>query len=474
MRLNSNAVTAPIYTHEGGRAAAHLTPLQLLRRSVMACLLWEDSFYESGQNIAERIKSLVSQCDIKDVAELAIEAREEMKMRHAPLLIVREMARRKGAGAIVGRTLTRVIQRADELGEFLSIYWADGPDQPVCKQVRLGLAGAFRKFDAYQFAKYDRDTVVKLRDALFISHAKPKDIDRQYTRVDRAAERAVGVEPVLTANERLYRQIADRSLPIPDTWEVALSGGQDKRATFERLLAENKLGYLALLRNLRNMAESGVPETAIRDRLLEGAAKSKALPFRFVAAARATPQFEPMIDHAMVLALAGLPKLSGSTHVLVDVSISMNHKLSTKSDLSRLDAAAALAVLISGISDRVRVFTFSDEVAEVPPRSGMALIDAIRFSQIQRGTRLGSAVATINAHAVDYDRLVVITDEQSSDTVGAPKNRGYMINVASDQNGVGYSVWTHIDGFSESVVRFIQQLEADAAAPVAADVVSED
>lgn len=462
MKLNTNAVATPVYTHEGARASLHVTPIQQLRRTVMACLLWEDGFYEDGISVAERIKALVGQCDVDAVAALAIEAREDMKLRHAPLLVVRELARRKNAGSIVGRTLTRVIQRADEITEFLAIYWQDGNQQPISKQVKLGLAGAFRKFDAYQFAKYDRDSTVKLRDALFLSHARPKDSDRHYTRTQRAEERRLNAVPKLSHGESLYRQIVDRTLATPDTWEVALSGGADKRETFERLLAENKLGYLALLRNLRNMAEAGVSQETVRDRLMAGAPFSRALPFRFVAAARAVKQWEPMIDAAMIEALRVLATMRGTTNLLVDVSGSMAAKLSEKSDLTRLDAAAALAVLVRGICPDVRIFTFSDTVVEVPPRAGMALVDAIIHSQAHRGTYLGAAVQAVRNQVPNAERTIVITDEQSRDPVGAPASRGYIINVASNRNGVGYGAWTKIDGFSESVVRYIQELEAAA------------
>jgi len=33
------------------------------------------------------------------------------------------------------------------------------------------------------------------------------------------------------------------------------------------------------------------------------------------------------------------------------------------------------------------------------------------------------------------------------------------INVASYKNGVGYGKWTHIDGWSESVIEYIRALE---------------
>lgn len=229
--MKTNTARQPIHTHEGARAS-HIKPIDELRRTVLACLLWENSFYESGEDVAARIKRLVPQCEPQDVADLAIEARDKQRLRHVPLLLVRELARYPSRFRVAS-TLAHVIQRADELAEFLALYWKDGR-KPLAKQVKLGLGWAFRKFDEYQLAKYNRDDAIKLRDVLFMVHAKPKD-DEQAA---------------------LWKRLVDGQLATPDTWEVALSGGADKREAFERLISEGKLGYMALLRNLRNMHQA--------------------------------------------------------------------------------------------------------------------------------------------------------------------------------------------------------------------------
>src|SRR5271167_4008615 len=184
-------------THEGA-PARNLSPELQLRRSVLACLLWESQFYEDGVEIAGRIAELVPKVAGETVAALAVEAREKMKLRHAPLLLVREMARHATHRGLVAETLVRVIQRADELAEFVAIYWADGR-APLSGQVKKGLAAAFTKFDEYALAKYDRASVVRLRDVLFLCHAKPND-----------AEQAT-----------LWKRLIDGQLATPDTWEVA-------------------------------------------------------------------------------------------------------------------------------------------------------------------------------------------------------------------------------------------------------------
>jgi len=406
----------------------------MLRRTVSACLLWENNFYESGASAAERIKALVPLCSRKEVANLAIYARKELYLRHAPLLLVRELARVSDGTSLVRDTLAQVVSRADELAEFLALYWAEGKT-PLSKQVQRGLARAFPKFDAYQLAKYNRDTNVKLRDVLFLCHAEPKD----------------------EAQANIWKKLVDGTLEPPETWEVLLSGGKDKGQTFTKLLSENKLGYLALLRNLRSMEQAGVSRGIIREKLLSGAEKSRVLPFRFLAAAKAAPGLESTLDEAMLRAASSLKKLPGRTIALIDVSGSMSWKLSSKSDLNRRAAASALAVLLREVCKEVEVFTFSSKLVEVPARRGMALIDAINTSQPHSSTYLGMAVKEVNKR--DYDRLVVFTDEQSADTVPNPKGLGYMINVASYQNGVGYGPWVHIDGFSEAILSFIQESE---------------
>ena len=436
----------PDPTNNEGVATMRTKPIEQLQRTVLACMLWEDSFYESGVTIADRIKALVAECDPVEVERLAITAREQMKLRHAPLLLMRELARHPKHPKFHD-TLARVIQRADELSEFVSIYWADAKTKdararnPLSKQVKLGLAQAFTKFNAYALAKYNRDGAVKLKDVLFMCHAKPID----------------------EAQALLWKQMIAGTLASPDTWEVALSAGADKRETFTRLIGEKKLGSLALLRNLRNMQESGVNPAIVRQALLDDAPKTKALPFRYIAAARACPPWEPLLDEAMQISMSGMEKMVGRTVVLVDVSPSMDVKLSAKSDLTRIDAACALAILVRGVCADARVFAFSSSIGEAPPRQGMALADAIRAAAPSNGTLLGAAVAYVNK--IGYDRLIVVTDEESQDKVGGPIANGYMINVATGQHGVGYGEWTKITGFSEAVISYIQASEREAARP---------
>lgn len=429
-KVNVEQGTPDLVTHEGARAKRIDVKAQL-RRSVMACMLWENEFYEDGQEIGARIAELVGLVKPEAVAALAVEAREQMHLRHVPLWLCVALAKH-GRGKLVAETIASIVRRADELGELVALYWKDGK-RPLSAQMKKGLALAFGKFNEYQLAKYDRDGAVRLRDVMFLVHPKPSD----------------------EAQAVLWKKLAAGELATPDTWEVALSKGDVKKDAWERLLTEGKLGYLALLRNLRNMEKASVDMAMVRDAITTRKGAAQVLPFRYIAAARACPQMEPALDKALIASIEGLPSLTGHTIVLVDVSGSMGQTLSAKSDMTRMDAAAALGVMVKGL---VRVFTFSDKLVEVPPRSGMAGIDAIKASQGHSSTHLGAAIGEINK--LDYDRLIVITDEQSHDDVpGTKGGHAYMVNVASAKNGVGYGRWTHIDGFSEAILHYIAAAE---------------
>lgn len=423
-------------THEGGRTVRVGAKEELIR-AVSCCLLWENSFYEDGKSIADRIKSLVPQVKVEDVVELAIHARTKLNLRHAPLLLARELARGTESRKVLADLLPKIILRADELAEFLAMYWSEGRC-PIAHSVRRGLATAFESFNEYQLAKYNRDKDIKLRDVLRLVHPVPKDDVRSL----------------------LYKKLKDGTMDTPYTWEVELSKpGADKRKVWEDLIEANKLGGLAMLRNLRNMQEVKVPDATIR-KGLEQMKTDRILPYRFIAAAKFAPKMESELEQSMYKCVEGREKIPGVTALLVDVSGSMSSAVSAKSDLQRLDAACGLAILLREVCESVIVYRFNNDASLVPSRRGFALRDAI--GQPNGGTSIGQSVRTVLGKET-VDRLIVITDEQSNDSVPPmPKSgKGYLVNVSTDKNGVGYSgTWTHVHGWSEAIVDYIQKKEA--------------
>jgi hypothetical protein len=411
-----------------------------LERAVATCLLWEKTFYEKGSDLAQRIAGLCAKVAPEKVAALAIKARNDYKLRHVPLFLCVQLTKLASGrpDGLVASTIADIIQRPDEMGEMIAQYWKDGK-HPLSAQMKKGLRAAFGKFSEYQFSKWDRDSAIKLRDVMFLVSPKP------------AADR-----------EALYKGIAERTLQPADTWETALSAGADKKETWERLLRERKLGYIALLMNLRNMEQVHVDRGLVESALRDGAPRSRALPFRFVSAARHAPLYAQALSDAMVTALAEAPKLRGQTLLVVDVSGSMDYQLAGKSELNRLDAAGALAVLLREVCEAVRVFTFSNELVEVRNFRGLPLLDGIRDSQNHGGTHLAASLNKLRNYVPSTDRIIVVTDEQSDDGNDANWAKyGYICNVAPYQPGLELSGgWNRINGWSERIVDWIRVDEA--------------
>lgn len=436
-QVNKTKKPRVVVTNEGGRGVP-MPAIEELRRTVSACLLWEDGFYEGGEDVASRMERLVWLCTAREVEELIVDARERLKLRHAPLWLCVCLAK---MGRLKADTLAATVRRADEPGEFLALFWKDGRKM-LPRQIKRGLAMALRRFDEYEVRKYGRRKCkVSLRDVLRMVRPKPWNREQ----------------------EILWGAVVAGELAPAGTWENRLSDGQDKREVFEDLLTKGKLGDLALLRNLRKMTEAKVDEGLIRAGLLQMSGR-KVLPFRYVAAARACPKFEPELDGAMQRSLEGMEKLPGRTAIVLDHSASMDWAVSRKSDLKRSDAAAALGAILMGVCEEPVPFAFSDYVAGLPPRQGMAFIDAYRHAGVWSGTLLWLAVESIAEDLGPFDRMVVVTDEQTADSPmrkgPLPIDRCYMINIGTDRHGVGHGpTWTTISGFSEGVIRYIQEVE---------------
>jgi 60 kDa SS-A/Ro ribonucleoprotein len=443
-----------------GPYAARQDAEALLRRSVMACLLWEDLFYEDGKSVVDNIKALIPVVHPELVKNIAIEARLKQKLRHVPLLIVREMARLKTHRSYVGE-MTDVFQRADEITELVALYWKDGR-QPLSGQIKKLLAGAFDarnrdrdgneryRFDTYNFAKYDRDSAVKFRDVMKLVRPKPPQ-----------------------GREELYRQIKDRTMPSPDTWEVSLSAGKNKVETFTRLIREKKLGALAFLRNLRLMGEIGVPRDVIREGF-QTINPRWLLPLNYLQAQKYASGWERELEEMMFRGLAKSPKLPGHTIFVVDVSGSMRGTVSAKSEFGRIDAACALAMIASEVCESISVYATAGndhnrihKTALVKPRRGFALMDEIKTTERSLGgggifTRQCLEYIRAEERGVNPARIMVFSDSQDCDIAGkqtpAPFGRyNYIIDVSAHKHGVAYKgVWTaEIAGWSEHFLAYV-------------------
>lgn len=437
-----------------GLKAAIQPNIQLLRRITLANLLWENCAYVDGKSISDEIVRLIPLCSPSDVAALAVECRLVQKLRHTPLFIASEMCKYPEHRTLVGDILPKIITRADMLTDFLAIYWRDGK-RPLANQAKKGLAAAFHNFDEYQFAKYDRDAKIKLRDVMFLCHPKATDEQEQI----------------------LFNRIAERNLTTPDTWEVALSAGKDKKETWTRLIETGKIGGMAMLRNLRNMCDASVEQSVIR-KGIKNLRGGMLLPLDYLKASRMCPVFTRDIEDKMIDSYRSLPKLPGKTLFIVDVSGSMGSVTSSGSSFSRMDQACAMAMLAANqCEDFKLVATAGNDHTRVGahewiqyPMKGFDITKQIQDTQKNIGwggifTRQCLEWCKTKFAGETFDRIIIFSDSQDCDTKNQTPNPfakyNYICDVSAHKNGVNYKgCWTaEISGWSEHFITYIAALE---------------
>ena len=438
-----------------GALAAKQSNTALLRRAVLANLLWEDVAYMDGVKVAKEIQRLIPLCPAIDVYNIALEARVMQKLRHTPLFLAVEMCKYPEHKMFVQDLLPQIITRADMLTDFLAIYWKDGK-KPIANQAKKGLAKAFHNFNEYKFAKYDRDAAIKLRDVMFLCRPKPEN---QY-------------------EQDLFKKVADRTLATPETWEVLLSTGKDKKESWTKLISEGKIGGLAMLRNIANMRRANVDKKIINEGL-EKLKSSMLMPLDFLKAFRMNPEFGRQIEDAMINSYANLPKLKGKTLFIVDVSGSMGARMSEKSDFTRYDAACAMAMLAANQCEDYEIVctagndpTHTGAHKHIPyPQKGFGIFEQIREANRNIGyggifTRQCLEWCNDKFKGQKFDRIIVFSDSQDCDFPERriPKPFGtynYICDVSAHTKGVNYKgAWdAEISGFSEHFITFIAATE---------------
>lgn len=460
-----------------GNQTRELTAYEKLQRSAINCLLWEDTFYEDGESIADRIKTYMKQVTPEQARSVLKEAKVDNKLRHMPLFLLVNMAKN---GYLTAEDVANTITRVDDMSELLSLYWStDWKDSTghtvknkhtVPKSIVKGIQKALPKFDEYQLAKYRGDRYdVSLKTVIKMTHPKPENAEM----------------------EALWGRAINGNLATPDTWEVGLTNCHtpaEKKEFWTRMLTEktekgfNKLGALALIRNLRNMQSVNVDEDNIRS-ALGSASMSKILPFQLVTAARYAPQLEDVLETKLLESIDSMEKLEGDTVVLLDTSGSMRSPLSGKGETTCQDVAASMGAIIRGVCNKSIIYTFQEDIQVVPSgRKGFALIDCVRRAPSGGTSVIDCTNDAVRLYKESHNgkypaRVIVVTDEQTnSDGTGRswrrgttvkldnlPSNcNGYIINVGTYENGVGYNNscnYVHINGWSENVLKYISAYE---------------
>lgn len=419
---NQTKVTS---NHEGAKAFTVSPEMELYTAVVTTGL--NNVTYEKANDRLQRIQKLIGQCDPEFTAKLAIYVRNQMYMRSIPMVLAIELAKQSQGTSIVKNTIKGVVKRADEITELLAYYQMANERNGVkklnrlSKQVQKGLADTFNNFDEYQFAKYNRNGEVKLRDALFLVHPKAKDENQQV----------------------IFNKIASDTLETPYTWETELSDlGQQKfdsedakkediKQKWEELIDSNRLGYMATLRNLRNIIQAKVSFEHL-DKVCKylsnekAVASSKQLPFRFLAAyreikglpSRYSSMVLEAVEDAVKLSAQNIKGFDGNTSVVIacDVSGSMQQPISPKSKVLLYDIGLMLGMLMQSRCKNVISGMFGDtwKVINMSKRNVLANVQEFynREGEVGYSTNGYLVVEDLIQRNEIIDKVMLFTDVQ--------------------------------------------------------------
>lgn len=393
------------------------------------------------------------------IANLAIHARTEMNVRTIPLVVVVEFAKalsdkrqpildeikRLEAHRIPGlgtnktnamrqeiadlrigadvfnytnmrQLVADVIQRADQITDLYALALATfGDKTKIPMAIKRGVADAFNKFGAYAFAKYNRAGAVKFRDVLRIVHPEAKSVSQG----------------------QIFDKIMKETLEAPYTWEVQLSeNGQrvgrerlSDRDIWTQLVTSGKMGYMALLRNLRNIHQAGLDSDVLREHVLNvisdpvQVANSKQLPYDFMEAYNVlkgvNPKMATAISKAIDLSVSNIPQMGEKIWFIIDYSGSMGQESQETSAFSSGIFLASALLKANADSDRLAVTIFGSgakTLKGVDTNNSMIAIqkDLIshRKGDIAGSTNFGAALLEKSKIGFEPDTIIVITDNE--------------------------------------------------------------
>lgn len=402
-KFNTKAVDHKKTVNKAGGESFKQSP-ELNLVSLVLSTFVNKEFYRDENKTLEEMRNLISKVDPMFAAQVGVFARNEFGMRSITHALSSDLAKSISGEPWAQEFYRQVIFRPDDITETIAYHLAINGKIP--NSMKKGFAAAFNKFDAYQIAKYRGEgKAVKLIDAVNLVH------------------------PVPTAkNKEALEKLVAGTLRSTETWEAKMTkAGQtatsdkeksEKKAeAWQDLLAKNKLGYFALLRNLRNISQDApdIVDLATQ-RLVDAKAinNSKVLPFRFLSAMDAIAgtvherKLTKAISDAVEISLSNMPELSGKTLVAVDVSGSMTFNKAGDRIAAEIAALFGAAIFKSNDSDLL-VFDGHATYAQLNPNDSLTTM--VRSMDFRGGaTDFNSIFNTANKA---YDRVFILSDMEA-------------------------------------------------------------
>ena len=451
-----------------GHAAYRADNKTTLVAMALTTMLGEEKYY--GDTTSELLELAAWLCRAGEgefVAKLAVWARTKGNLRsvsHALMAVVAHECSGERFVRPAARAIARM--RGDDGIELLAAHRALFGDEVTWPHaLQRGVRDALAQTGAYGIAKYQaKGRALSMRDVLRITHPVPGD-------------------PKASA---AMRACVEGTLGMPKGWQTELSARGNTAEVWNELLAEGRLGYMALLRNLRNIIGCGADVEAALEVIEnpDAVRRSRQLPFRFYSAWRElslagmmSTRVSRALDAALEVSCENVGRMPGRTAILIDTSGSMGCSVSAGSTVTCRDIAATLAAVVARVCDDAWVCRFDSDASQLA-FSGTSILADIRVVPASGGcTDMAAGFACLMKSGFDADRVIVLSDNEVN---------GWRCSVGTIQNEldayrrlVGHEVWCHaIDlqgygtqqfagpkvnimaGWSDSVLRFMGFAEA--------------
>lgn len=447
--------------HEG-HVAFKMELKEKLITEVLTSFFNEGKYY--GDNSLEIVKDLrkVIKIDPKFVANLAIYARKEIHLRSISHVMVSELAHDVQGKKYVRRVLNEVVERVDDMSEILSCY-LNVYGKPIPNSLKKGIADCFLRFDGFSLGKYNGAKEIKLKDIVNLVHPKPSTDEQSH----------------------MFKRLLEDNLEIPFTWETMLSSEGNNKSTWGKLIDSNKLGYMAILRNLRNIIKAAPDNINKVYEVLENenrVKKSKQLPFRYYSAFNVlsneglgTSKIYDVLENAIRHSTKNMERLSGKTFISTDVSGSMSYRVSAKSDMTCAEIGTVLMAIANSICDEAITSTFDTNFKITPLATQNGIIaNAKSIRPTWGGTDLSLPISYVLENKVYVDRIILLSDNE----INSKYDRVCQAYINEYRKKVNPNVWVHaidllgygtqqfkgdkvniIAGWNEKILEFIPNVE---------------
>ena len=427
-----NTTTTIKTTNKDGHVAYSMTDKAKLVSQVLTSFFNEAKFYGDNSKEMEQTIQRVIKADPDFVSRLAVFARREFNMRTVAHVLTAYLAHEKEGKPFAKRTVKAICLRGDDATEVMAFYLSTF-GKPIPNSLRKGIEDVFGGFDEYTLAKYKGEgKAVKMRDLLLLTHPTPKD----------------------EAQSAMWKRLLEGKLEIPLTWETELSANGNNAETWEKLIASGKVGYMALLRNLRNIVgaePSNIEKVWQTIENPEAVKRSKQLPFRFLSAYKALASSGKVgsrafdaLESAVDASVENVPKLPGTTVIAVDTSGSMSAPVSAKSDVTCVEIGMMLGLIANRICENSLFYTFDTSLQKFALSSRTGILDACtRHARAGGGTNMDLPFEAMIKDKIKADRVLVISDQECNSGWSMWSRNSVQSLADNYRRTSGNDIWVH-------------------------------